>query len=454
MTDIIEGEATEVRELPGSSVPAVYVEPPRGLAIAPTPGELVKLATSMADALYDIVERKKLYTTISGKKYPDVEAWLTIARMDNVVAREHGLPVRREDGSYEAIVDLIRLSDGMVVGQGSAICGTKDDPPWNSRGEQAKRGMAVTRATSRACRQHYAWIMAIAGYQPTPAEDMPRDDPQPGNPAPPARSAPSAPRNVTPAPDEAPGPSDEAVLQLVVSETPEGNVRIVKDAHHVKRWEGERAKLEVVGKIANRKHTAIILGPLAEAAAAFGIAEGDVVQFVGAVVEEIVWQEGKPTKKEIWGQPPGYLMDDVLVGRDGAWVSVTTAMPTLGMDAPVGNATLAAAEAETVTHREEGPVVGTATPARRQGTVGEYETLRIKLQQPVQRTLRGQTLVAILRGIDTTTGELVMAGLANDIDEQLGTEEEPFVTAGDEVTMYGEWKPQGWYVIDTVGKAR
>jgi hypothetical protein len=127
----------------------------------------------MATALKDVVEKQKLFAVIQGKKYPQVEAWMTIARMDNVVAREARPPIRRDDGSYEAFVELIRLSDGMVVGAGSALCGTPDDRPWATRGEPARRSMAVTRATSRAFRQQYSWIMALAGYEPTPAEEMP-----------------------------------------------------------------------------------------------------------------------------------------------------------------------------------------------------------------------------------------------------------------------------------------
>lgn len=170
-TDIIEGEAVEVER-------ALVVQQPGQALVSeagPTgPGAMIGMATTLATALRDIVERQNLYTVISGKKYPQVEAWMTIGRMDNVVAREvAGGIFRREDGSYEATVELIRLSDGMVIGRGSAICGTPGDRPWDGRGEPARRSMAVTRATSRAFRQQYSWIMALAGYEPTPADEMP-----------------------------------------------------------------------------------------------------------------------------------------------------------------------------------------------------------------------------------------------------------------------------------------
>ncbi|MBK8185727.1 MAG: hypothetical protein IPK63_23660 [Candidatus Competibacteraceae bacterium] len=33
--------------------------------------------------------------------------------------------------------------------------------------------MAQTRATGKACRLAFSWIMSLAGYEPTPAEEMP-----------------------------------------------------------------------------------------------------------------------------------------------------------------------------------------------------------------------------------------------------------------------------------------
>ena len=129
------------------------------------------MATDWANALADVMERRRLYQVIGTKKYPQVEAWLTVGRMDNVVARESGSPRRLEDGGYEAEVDLVRLSDMAIVGHASAICGM-DEPRWAKAAEYARRSMAVTRATSRAFRLQYSWVMALAGYEPTPAEEM------------------------------------------------------------------------------------------------------------------------------------------------------------------------------------------------------------------------------------------------------------------------------------------
>jgi len=160
---------------------ALVIREPDRLTAMPTPEDMVAMATRMANALSDIVEKRALFTTIRGKKYPHVEAWMTIARMDNVVCREvpDGI-VALDNGAYEATVELIRLSDGLIIGRGSALAGGPGDGEWTARPDHMKRSMAVTRATSRAFRQQYSWIMALAGYEPTPADEMP------GNDAPPA----------------------------------------------------------------------------------------------------------------------------------------------------------------------------------------------------------------------------------------------------------------------------
>lgn len=175
MTDIIEGEVRELDE-PRALVP---VQPGQVIVTDTTPVDMLERASGIATALAAMVERQKLYTVISGKKYPHVEAWQTIGRMDNVVAREASAPIRHDDGSYEAFVELIRLSDGLVIGSASALCGAAGDiagkNDWTKRADHHKRSMAVTRATSRAFRLQYAWIMALAGYEPTPADEMPDD---------------------------------------------------------------------------------------------------------------------------------------------------------------------------------------------------------------------------------------------------------------------------------------
>lgn len=138
---------------------------------------LVDVARDMAGALADVIERQKLATVIQGRKFVGVEGWTTLAVMLGVVARE--VQTTEADGIYTAVVELIRMSDGACISRASAECG--EEKPWNQRPRYARRSMAQTRATGKACRLAFSWIMALAGYEPTPAEEMPdtRQDEQP-----------------------------------------------------------------------------------------------------------------------------------------------------------------------------------------------------------------------------------------------------------------------------------
>ena len=265
--EIIEGEVIEEPRA------LTVIEPREMLAETITPEGTVSLATRMATALKDIVEKQKLYAVIQGKKYPQVEAWMTIARMDNVVAREvlDGI-LRHEDGSYEATVELIRLSDGMVIGRGSALCGTKGDAPWEKRPEPARRSMAVTRATSRAFRQQYSWIMALAGYEPTPADEMPHDAEQ---------------RPVGAHPTPPPRPELERLAENLVGSVEEGKPPVDMQLRQTPDGPIWGFKL----KAGNKGYQALATGELADALSSLPDLTGQTVRVWGRV-EMVPWEKG------------------------------------------------------------------------------------------------------------------------------------------------------------------
>jgi len=135
-----------------------------------SPEAVVARASSIASALAEIIEQRKLFNIISRRKYVRVEGWSTLGAMMGVLPREVEV-AERENGDFEAVVELIRASDGVVVGRGSAICGM-DERTWANRERFARRSMAVTRATGKAFRLGFSWIVQLAGYEATPAEEM------------------------------------------------------------------------------------------------------------------------------------------------------------------------------------------------------------------------------------------------------------------------------------------
>lgn len=141
-----------------------------GTMRADGPMALIRQASNIATELAKIIDSRQLFTNIGGKKYVRVEGWSTLGAMLGVLPRED-IVVAHEDGTYEATVSLIRVNDGAVIGRGSAICGM-DEKTWAGRPNYARRSMAITRATGKAYRLGFSWIMTLAGYEATPAEEM------------------------------------------------------------------------------------------------------------------------------------------------------------------------------------------------------------------------------------------------------------------------------------------
>ena len=139
-----------------------------GTLQATNPTALVNGASEMAKELAKVIQMQGLYINIKGKSFVTVEGWTTLATMLGCVARE--IETTEENGVYVATVELVRLSDGLQIGKASAECG--EESPWSKRAKYARRSMAQTRATSKACRLAFSWVMKLSGYEVTPAEEM------------------------------------------------------------------------------------------------------------------------------------------------------------------------------------------------------------------------------------------------------------------------------------------
>jgi len=155
-------------------------EQPKTLSLGalPTTGPvaLIQAASGIASELANIIKAKGLSSRIQGREFVHVEGWSTMGAMLGVLPREVDTQ-RLEDGSYEATVELIRINDGAIIGRASALCGMDEKDrrgklTWGNRAEYARRSMAVTRATGKAYRLGFSWIMALAGYEPTPMEEI------------------------------------------------------------------------------------------------------------------------------------------------------------------------------------------------------------------------------------------------------------------------------------------
>lgn len=214
------------------NLPAVIPIAPAPVALgtlqAATPGALVQGAADIAAELAHVIDRQNLTSVIQGRKHVRVEGWTTLGIMLGVVARE--VSTTETDGVYTSTVELVRMSDGACLSRASAECGADDEkdrygkPVWANRPRYARRSMAQTRATGKACRLAFSWIMSLAGYEPTPAEEMPppTETAQEQAPAPARQQRPS------------PGPEKISLVQHRQLEAKIGEYGL--DRERVKSW--------------------------------------------------------------------------------------------------------------------------------------------------------------------------------------------------------------------------
>lgn len=197
MTDEIqEAEVVEATAI-------VQAQPPPQTGLANLhgtndPAEMIERATAQADALAEVVNSRELYSMIRGKKHVTVEGWTTLGAMVGVfpvlvrvteLATPEGFVIRMKKGKgqnaqwttekmkpgrtfgFVALVEA-RTLGGQTVGSAESEC-TREEYVWATRDDHALRSMAQTRATSKALRLPLGFIMQLAGFNPTPEEEMP-----------------------------------------------------------------------------------------------------------------------------------------------------------------------------------------------------------------------------------------------------------------------------------------
>lgn len=161
---------------PVGDVPAVApAQSPTTLFGSDDPNAVVQKAGEHATALVDVVRQRNLIVQIGQGEHVKVEGWTLLGSMLGVFPiTEWTRPLHDEAGApigWEARVEA-QTMDGRTVGAAEAMC-TRDENTWRSRDDFALRSMAQTRATAKALRMPLGFIMQLAGFSATPAEEMP-----------------------------------------------------------------------------------------------------------------------------------------------------------------------------------------------------------------------------------------------------------------------------------------
>lgn len=195
-----------------------------GLAVSRAPEQVLDEAHEAAKALKRVIEAKPNKVLFGGEQYLEFEDWQTVGRFYGIAPRIVVTRYVEYGGAagWEATAEAVHVPTQRVVSTADAMClndeekwrdrpkyawvyhkrsgGTsvedpgKDELIWERGGDGKNRpkkskeligteavpqfqlrSMAQTRAGAKALRNALAWVVVLAGYRPTPAEELPTE---------------------------------------------------------------------------------------------------------------------------------------------------------------------------------------------------------------------------------------------------------------------------------------
>lgn len=173
-----------------NEIATVESDSSRAISVMRDPEIVLKEAKKAAQALMQVVKLKDKPVIFNGAQYLEFEDWQTVAKFYGVTAKVTRTSFIDLGGvkGFEASADAIR-ADGMILSSAESMC-LNDEDNWSTRAKYAwengvkskvadvpvplfqLKSMAQTRACAKALRNVLAWVVVLAGFRPTPAEEM------------------------------------------------------------------------------------------------------------------------------------------------------------------------------------------------------------------------------------------------------------------------------------------
>jgi hypothetical protein len=136
-------------------------------------GSLVS-AHEKAKRVRDIVDKQGLYQKYGNSEHLKAEGWQVLGEAYHFSSQTGTELIRNpQTGVLEGVKSAAIIVDqfGAVRGSADSYCFGSEKGKENHTAAQWA-GMAQTRAASRAFKQALSWVAVLAGYSPTPAEEM------------------------------------------------------------------------------------------------------------------------------------------------------------------------------------------------------------------------------------------------------------------------------------------
>lgn len=143
------------------------------LTLARDPSAVLQEAQRAAAALKDVIDRKAKPVRFNGETYLEFEDWQTVGRFYGITAKVvETCPVDfGETRGWEARAVALHAATGVEISAADSMC-LNDEPNWRNKPLFQLRSMAQTRACAKALRNVLSWVVVLAGYRPTPAEEL------------------------------------------------------------------------------------------------------------------------------------------------------------------------------------------------------------------------------------------------------------------------------------------
>lgn len=129
--------------------------------------------SALAGIIKNHIVKNNLSVNISGHNYVLVEGWQFGGGLMGLLPRIVKVE-KLEEGKWMAQAEIINAKTREVVGTGYALC-SKDETKKRGFDEYAILSMAQTRAIGKAYRNLIGWVIKMAGYEATPAEEMKKE---------------------------------------------------------------------------------------------------------------------------------------------------------------------------------------------------------------------------------------------------------------------------------------
>jgi len=147
-----------------------------GTVLLRNPATVVSEAKLAAKALKDVIDNKPKKVIINGRRYLEFDDWQLLGAFYGVTAKVLDTKEILDDKSKVIgfLAKAVAVKDGVEIAAAEAECLSYENN-WKYKAFNQRfmlRSMAQTRACSKALRNCLAWIVVLAGYASTPAEEM------------------------------------------------------------------------------------------------------------------------------------------------------------------------------------------------------------------------------------------------------------------------------------------